>query len=168
MPITKVQLSFKVQILRNVPLHFGFTQLMMWDLFKESAPFHDLNYNPELFYRFAISDEKKRSLDVGLEHESNGKLEPDSRSWNRTYLRYTQGNTGKDRNWWWSLKVWYPFSVDDSTRKLLEHRGVWELQIAGSNLFKSVFEVNELILRVYAGGRSRVNLGLGGQELTYR
>lgn len=167
-PITKVQLSFKVQILRGVPLHFGFTQLMMWDLFKESAPFRDLNYNPELFYRLSISEEKKRSLDVGLEHESNGKLEPDSRSWNRTYLRYTQRETGKDHKWWWSLKVWYPFSVDDSTRKLLEHRGVWEFQIAGSSLFKSIFEVNELILRIYAGGRSRVNLGLGGQELTYR
>lgn len=167
-PITKVQVSFRVQLLRDIPLNFGFTQLMMWDLFKTSAPFRDLNYNPDLFYRYSISKEESRMLDIGIEHESNGRADADSRSWNRTYLRYTQGMTGKDRKWWWSMKVWYPYTIEDPTKNLLEHRGVWEFQLGGSSLFRSLFEVNELILRIYGGGKSRINPGRGGQELTYR
>ncbi len=61
-PITKVQVSFRVQLVRDLPVHFGYTQLMMWDLFKSSAPFRDLNYNPDLFYRLALSRDDGRSL----------------------------------------------------------------------------------------------------------
>lgn len=168
-PITKVQVSFSVALFRELPLHFGYSQLMMWDLFRPSAPFRDVNYNPDLFYRLSLSEEAGRTLDVGVvEHESNGRAGVESRSWNRTYLRYTQGKTGKDRKWSWTVKIWYPYVIEDPTANLLEHRGVWEIQIAGSTLFQSLFEVNELVLRIYGGGKSRLNPARGGQELTYR
>ncbi len=169
-PITKVQVSMKVQILRNSHLYFGYTQLMMWDLFKESAPFRDLNFNPELFYRFRLGGENEtaRDLDIGNEHESNGKAGPDSRSWNRFYTRYTSTRLLPSKGIWWSAKLQYPYGMSrDDSKNLPKRRGIWELQIGLSDLL-GIFEVNEVILRLYGGGKTRVNPLQGGQEITYR
>lgn len=168
-PFTKAQVSFQIQVIRQIPLNLAYTELFMWDLFRPSSPFRDLNYNPEVYYRIDLSKEEGRTLDIGIiDHESNGKAGPESRSWNRTYVRYSQGMMGKDRKWSWTLKAWVPYTIDDPTGDLLEHRGVWEFQIAGSSLLQSLFEVNELVLRIYAGGKSRLDPTRGGQELTYR
>ena len=54
----------------------------------ESRPFRETNYNPELFWRL-LRPAPSWGLwggNLGLEHESNGAREPDSRSWNRVYL----------------------------------------------------------------------------------
>jgi outer membrane phospholipase A len=171
-PITKVQISFKVQILRRVPLFFGYTQLMMWDLFAPSAPFRDLNFNPELFYRLKLGEagDRRNDLDLGVfDHESNGKDGPASRSWNRAYLRYTSTRLLPERGLWWSLKLAVPYGMnDEDSKQLPKRRGIWELRIGASDLFKTLFEVNEVVLRLYGGGGSRVNPLQGGQELTYR
>ncbi len=168
-PLTKVQISFKVELVREVPLNFGYSQLMIWDLFTPSSPFRDINYNPDFFYRMTVSEKDYRLLDLGaIEHESNGRSGAESRSWNRIYLRYTQSMTGKDQKWSWSIKAAYPITVESGSESVLEHRGVWELLISGSSLFQSFFDVNELTLRIYAGGKSRVDITQGGQELTYR
>lgn len=171
-PITKVNVSFKVQAFRKIPLYFGYSQLMMWDLFRESAPIHDLNFNPEIFYRLPVdgAGENIQDLDIGLfEHESNGKAAPDSRSWNRAYLRYTSHRLLPSEGVWWSAKIALPYGMEDpASRRLPERRGLWEFRIGASDLFHQIFDVNELVLRLYGGGRSRINPVQGGQELTYR
>lgn len=168
-PITKVQLSFKVEILDKIPFYFGYSQLMMWELFKSSAPFRDINYNPELFYRFKINSSRIKTLDFGVEHESNGKGDPESRSWNRAYARYYEQKSWKDRSIFWSIKAWVPTGMDDDeSRALPKRRGLYEFQIGINDFFGKVFAVNELFLRVYGGGSSRLNPFQGGQELTYR
>src|SRR5690606_24440532 len=54
-PDTKIQLSLKVRLLKNVDFYFGYSQVMFWKLFIErSSPFHDVAYNPELFYVWHI------------------------------------------------------------------------------------------------------------------
>lgn len=171
-PITKAHVSFKVQVFREFPLYFAYSQLMMWDLFRDSAPIRDLNFDPEIFYRlpFGSTEETERELDIGfLEHESNGKDALDSRSWNRAFLRYKSHRLQSTRGFWWSAKLALPYGMDDpASRRLPERRGLWELQAGGSDLFNRIFEVNELIIRLYGGGKSRVNPLQGGQELTYR
>ena len=169
-PITKVQISLKVQILRELPLYMGYSQLMMWDLFKNSAPFRDINFNPELFYRIHLEGERGMVRDLDLapfEHESNGKDGPDSRSWNRIYARYTSNFLLPGRGIWWSFKLQLPFAYRDNP-DLPKQRGIYEFQVGVSDLFRRFFDVNELILRIYGGGRTRVNPLQGGQELTYR
>lgn len=169
---TKIEISFKVSILREVPLYFGYSQLMIWDLFKDSAPIRDMNYDPDVFYRLRLSDagETARDLDFGFfEHESNGKDGGDSRSWNRAYLRYTSNRLLPSRGLWWSAKFALPYGMEDeASRRLPKRRGVWELQIGASDLFDRIFDVNEVVLRLYGGGGTRVNPLQGGQELTYR
>lgn len=168
-PDTKVQVSIKTPILKDFPLYIGYTQLMMWDLFHESSPFRDINYNPELFYRFGFDGPLPAIVDLGYEHESNGKDGPDSRSWNRAYVRYQQNRAWSERQLWWSFKVWIATGMDEpGSLRLPKRRGQWEIQIGASDVFGKIFAVNELILRIYGGGSTRSNPLQGGQEITYR
>ncbi len=87
---TRVQLSFKQRLIKKFDLQLGYTQYMFWDLFESSAPFTDINYNPELFYRLGKTSSGSSALDLGLwEHKSNGRDGAESRTWDRSYLRYT-------------------------------------------------------------------------------
>ncbi|MFZ5844370.1 MAG: phospholipase A [Pseudomonadota bacterium] len=103
---TVFQLSFKARILGG-PLFFGYTQRSFWQAYdsEESAPFRETNYNPEVFARFQPGNWLSRQwgFDVGIEHESNGKRVPESRSWNKVYG--AMFHEGDDDVIW--LKAWY-------------------------------------------------------------
>lgn len=88
---TEVQFQISAkQRLFGYNLYFGYTQKSMWQLYnkKDSAPFRETDYNPEVFYRWTPDPAvwKHWGADIGFEHESNGKELPDSRSWNRIYI----------------------------------------------------------------------------------
>ena len=83
------QISAKHRIF-NTPIYFAYTQISFWQAYdhKNSAPFRETNYNPELFYRtkrFQFYGGQV-GADIGFEHESNGQRPPVSRSWNLIYL----------------------------------------------------------------------------------
>lgn len=70
-------------------LYFGYTQNSLWDLSTESKAFRDTSYRPSLFWKWERAD-AKTWLDAarfGLEHESNGRDEPNSRSINIAFVR---------------------------------------------------------------------------------
>src|SRR5690606_1188734 len=50
-PNTKVQISLKARMLEALPIYFGYTQLIFWQLEEESKPFFDASYSPQFFYR---------------------------------------------------------------------------------------------------------------------
>lgn len=169
-PDTKVQLSFKVRFIKNWELYFGYTQLLLWDLFKSSAPLRDVNYNPELFYRLHFEQGSESWVDFGgFEHESNGRAGASSRSWNRVYaLVRTTTLLGQRIKGAASLKVWIPYGADSTSRDLSRYRGIFELQLGLIDLLGPFFGANDLTLRIYPGGRTRLNPLQGGQELTLR
>lgn len=116
----KMQISFKVPLnkgslwLEGDNLYFGFTLKSFWQLYNErlSAPFRETNYRPELFYQaplkwqFMGGDFFGR---VGFEHESNGRSQLLSRSWNRIYV-----GLGYQRdNWAMYLQPWYRLPESD-------------------------------------------------------
>lgn len=75
-------------------LHLAYTQTSLWDIDQPSAPFFDTSYKPELLWRLddflpAVTWWDQLGLQLGLQHESNGKDGLDSRSLNRLYLRPT-------------------------------------------------------------------------------
>lgn len=88
------QLSFKLKLLsypHDGALYAAYTQKSFWDVYdaRHSRPFRETDYNPEIFYRYIPDDAEKwhhLGMDIGAEHNSNGKGLPDSRSWNRLYL----------------------------------------------------------------------------------
>lgn len=95
----KFQISFKVKLWEDIAgkemdLWFAYTQLALWQLYnaKFSAPFRETNYEPELLLNFRTDYEiiglKGRMISVGLNHQSNGRAEPLSRSWNRVVANF--------------------------------------------------------------------------------
>ena len=68
----------------NSFLYITYSQKSFWDIYDESSPFRDTNYNPGIgIGRYVIKNDKlKGAVMVSLVHESNGKAEEDSRSWN--------------------------------------------------------------------------------------
>lgn len=96
----RFQLSFKYRLFdvgsgfgRAQPwlsgFYFGYTQNSLWDLSSQSKAFRDTSYRPAFFWKWDRTDEKTfvDSLRAGLEHESNGRDGPRSRSINTAFLR---------------------------------------------------------------------------------
>ncbi len=108
---TYFQISFKQRILGS-NFYFAYSQKSFWQVFDtdRSRPFRETNYNPEVFYRWKPNDRLKTwGLDLGAEHESNGKEIPDSRSWNRIYA----AGFWENPNTLAYLKLWYRLPEDD-------------------------------------------------------
>jgi phospholipase A1 len=82
------QISAKHRVF-GTPFYFGYTQISFWQSYdhKNSAPFRETDYNPELFYRSDRFDlwSGRVGADIGFEHESNGQRVGLSRSWNLLY-----------------------------------------------------------------------------------
>lgn len=119
----KFQLSFKVPLNQHHPetkwlWFFGYTQTSVWQTFNfdQSAPFRDTNFEPELMvsqlidYRIPFIDWDLRMINYGLiDHQSNGKVPPNSRSWNKSYINFI---LEKERNYI-TFKTWYRWKEKD-------------------------------------------------------
>ena len=115
------QVSFKAPIWRNifdsnVDAYFAYTVRSWWQLFNDdlSAPFRETNYQPEFFLR-SFSDWEFLGIDVlgwdlGFNHESNGRAEPLTRSWNRIIGRVGL-QLSDDLNL--AVRAWYRLPEDD-------------------------------------------------------
>lgn len=83
------QLSGKVQLF-NTGLYVAYTQRSFWQAYNrsDSSPLRETDYAPEFFYR--ATPERLGlggwGVDVGAEHQSNGRSGLASRSWNRIYV----------------------------------------------------------------------------------
>ena len=95
----KFQLSIKVPLTTGSflntgdQLYFGFTLESWWQVYTSdlSRPFRETNYQPEIFYFTPLNwhpFDINTGLILGLEHQSNGRSQPISRSWNRVYANF--------------------------------------------------------------------------------
>lgn len=133
------QLSLKIKLWQDVlgkdlDLWFAYTQRSFWQFYNtaESSPFRETNYEPELLlnyrtpYRFL--DFNVRFINVGLNHQSNGKDEPLSRSWNRVVA-----NVGLERdNLTLLFRGWYRIpesSSDDDNPDIDAYLGYGDVQL---------------------------------------
>lgn len=100
------QLSAKWRVF-GTDAYIAYSQKSFWQWLNgaESSPFRETNYDPEIFYRWIPDPERFNhwGADFGLEHESNGRPFPESRSWNRAYFAPFQAK-GKHLAY---LKLWY-------------------------------------------------------------
>ena len=120
---TKFQISFKTKAVENLfgdngDLWMAYTQSSRWQVFDNGAsrPFRETNYEPEVMLAFrtgfSVLGWKARLAAVGVNHQSNGRGDPLSRSWNRVVF-----NFGLDREGWaLNLRPWVrlPESSDDN------------------------------------------------------
>ena len=96
----KFQFSAKFNLAENVfgdigDVYFAYTQRSWWQAYNTdaSSPFRETNYEPEVFIDFdnawsALGWVNTRNR-VSFIHQSNGRSDPLSRSWNRVYLEST-------------------------------------------------------------------------------
>ncbi len=122
----KFQLSLKTEMLSNIPVirslpyvtssrvWAAYTQQSYWQIFDSEAsrPLRENDYEPEIMLSLGIDNQvdgiKKsyipRLLNLGFVHQSNGRSNPVSRSWNRVYLEsgfeLTERLSLMVRPWW--------------------------------------------------------------------
>jgi len=113
----KFQLSFKTKAAENLfgdngDLWMGYTQSSHWQVYNGelSRPFRETNYEPEVLLvmrsNYSVGGWHGRMLGVGINHQSNGRADPLSRSWNRVMF-----NVGFDRqDWSLMLRPWVRLS----------------------------------------------------------
>ena len=83
-----MQISFKYRLGLDWNTYLAFTNVVKWDVWEDSSPYDDINFKPEIFYRFTPDPEYLVSVDAGYWHESNGRDEEASRSWDQLFARF--------------------------------------------------------------------------------
>ena len=137
----KFQISFKSKLIQGMffgtgDLWVAYTQKAHWQVYnvKLSRAFRELNYEPEIIFNFPLQIDffkgKLRTFGVILNHQSNGKDIPTSRSWNRIIL-----NIGYEyQNWSVNFRPWYRVpDTEDENPNITRFIGDGELEI-GTNL----------------------------------
>ena len=109
-------------------LYLSYSQTSLWDLGDLSKPFRDSSYRPRLFYaNYDLARFFDGRLRVGVEsgfgHESNGKEEDDSRSFNMLYARptLTLGDPAGLR--FFAAPLIHNYIADDENPDLKNYRG---------------------------------------------
>lgn len=122
----KFQISIRHRLTNTVLpfktfLMLTYTQKCFWDIYADSAPFGDSNYNPGLTLGKPIILENKLRgiLSFAFEHESNGQDSINSRSWNYFLL---SGSYYFNANFSVQGKVWAGW-VGDENKDLYKYRG---------------------------------------------
>ena len=139
----KFQVSLKAPLWRdmfatNNDLMFAFTSISWWQVNNDddenSNAFRETNYEPEIFVRHYGGPKlpfggQVSAFDVGLNHQSNGRTQLLSRSWNRVmgrlYMDY--GDIAV------ALRAWYriPESKnDDDNPRMYKYYGAGDIMVA--------------------------------------
>ena len=152
---TELQLSFKIKGMEgvfghdNVDLWFGYTITSFWQAYNDtiSSPFRETNYEPEAMLVFRTDVEiagfRGRFLNLGMVHQSNGRSEGLSRSWNRAYAQFgfERGNLAL------LVRPWYRIperDVDDNP-DIEDYLGHGDLQVVyrkGRNAYSLLLRNN--------------------------
>lgn len=92
----KFQVSFKARLWaddeRDLGVWFAYTQQNQWQVYNTdmSSPFRETNYMPEFFVNMRpgveLGDWRLNQLNFGYNHQSNGRADPISRSWDRLFV----------------------------------------------------------------------------------
>ncbi len=117
--LTKSTLPF------NTYLFLMYSQKCMWNVFKESLPMRDLNFNPGigLSKLLIVKDRLIGKATLLIEHESNGRDGEQSRSWNKISLC---GNIYVDPQVMIHAKWWIPIIDGQNNKDILKYSGIYQ------------------------------------------
>jgi len=117
---TQFQVSIKIPLAidlfdKKVDIFGGYTVRSYWQTYNKdlSAVFRETNYSPEVWMQvhndWSFWGFKNTLYGFGFVHQSNGRNDPISRSWNRIFASFVfeKGNLA------FSIKPWYRIPEDD-------------------------------------------------------
>ncbi len=161
----KFQISFKSKLIQGLlfgkaDLWIGYTQKAHWQVYnkKLSRAFRELNYEPEIIFNFPINiklfDGQLRYLGVHLNHQSNGKDIPTTRSWNR--IIFDIGYECKD--WTINLRPWYRTpDTEDENPNITRYIGDGELEVGTHFGRHEVYGIASHSFRTFEKGNIQLN-----------
>ena len=135
----KFQLSMKTKVWQGLfgdvgDLWVGYTQSSRWQVYNKqtSRPFRETDYEPEAMLVFNTNYHvfgwDGRLLGISVDHQSNGRSNPLSRSWNRVIA-----SVGFERDGWVVMvRPWWRIPEprsDDNNPDILDYMGRGEVQI---------------------------------------
>ena len=132
----RFQFSFKSRVWSSDDRRWGvwlaYTQLSQWQVYNSavSRPFRETNYEPEVMVSFRpdvrLGSFDLRLLNFGYNHQSNGRSQVLSRSWNRLFAEF-----GIERDQFAVLtKIWYRLpesSSEDDNPDISRYMGYGEM-----------------------------------------
>lgn len=130
----KLQFSFKYRPVDSFNLFFAYTNLIIWDVFEDSQPYRDINFTPEVFYRFENGRTGPLSFDVGYWHSSNGQDGADSRTWDRFSLRFNALLNVRDIDFYWLTSFYQTASKGHQNEDISQYLGFWETSLYASRI----------------------------------
>ena len=162
----KFQLSIKGRLATTDDhrwgLWFAYTQLSLWQAYSSdmSHPFRETNYEPEIFGSFRpgveVGGMQWNLLNFGFNHQSNGRSDPISRSWDRLFVE-----AGFERdNFVLLARVWArinPPDDEDDNPDITDYYGYGQL----TGFYK--WRGNSFTLM----GRGNVATGKGAAQFTW-
>ncbi|MBK6348890.1 MAG: phospholipase A [Proteobacteria bacterium] len=162
----KFQLSFKGRLLATDDhrwgLWFAYTQQSQWQLYSPdiSRPFRETNYMPEIFGSFRpgvdLGGWQWNLLNFGYTHQSNGRADPISRSWDRLFVE-----AGIERdNFVLLARAWTritPSDYEDDNPDIVDYYGHGEI----TGFYK--WRDNSFTLM----GRGNLSTGKGAAQFTW-
>jgi len=118
----------------NGDLWFGYTQVSWWQKLNSavSSPFRETNYEPELYFSWLTSYDlagfRLRAVNVGFVHQSNGREDPLSRSWNRVFADFqvVRGDFALTFKPWVRIKE---SAAEDDNPDIRNYLGTYELRV---------------------------------------
>ena len=126
----KFQISFRQRLTKSIlPFHshlfLSYSQKAMWNIFEESLPFHDLNFNPGIGIQGLIISKGKLmgNATIMVEHESNGRDGEASRSWNKVSFA---GSLIVDPRLMVHAKTWIPIIDGQQNKDILKYCGIFQ------------------------------------------
>lgn len=140
---TKYQISLGFPIWRNLfgkgsLLGASYTQRSFWQSFNsaQSSPFRETNYEPQIFLgwdlNYSLFGIHFKDVEIGFNHQSNGRPEETSRSWNRVYGRVM----AKVQHFLIDIKAWYrvPESKkSDDNPDIISYLGHYRVKLGYEN-----------------------------------
>jgi phospholipase A1 len=162
----KFLLSFKGRLLASDDnrwgLWFAYTQQSQWQLYSPdiSRPFRETNYMPEIFGSFRpgieVGGMQWNLLNFGYTHQSNGRSDPISRSWDRLFVE-----AGFERdNFVLLARAWTritPSDYEDDNPDIVDYYGHGEI----TGIYK--WRDNSFTLM----GRGNLSTGKGAAQFTW-
>ena len=144
----KFQISLKSLVWKGVfgdrgQLSLAYTQQSYWQAYNSdnSSPFRETNHEPEVMLTFFTDASyfglRNRILTIGLNHQSNGRAQELSRSWNRIYAQFIF----ERGDYYLSFKPWIRLNEDvedDDNPDIEDYFGHFEIHAL---YYKNKYEI---------------------------